>query len=70
MLQDQNIKGFTLLELLVVISIVAIVSAVGIPNFMYYNKYRVLRASTEKVVIMIISINTQSQRGSLPFVQV
>ena len=70
MLQDQNIKGFTLLDLLVVISIVAIVSAVGIPNFMSWNKDRVLRASTEKVVNMINSINTQSQRGSLPFVQV
>ena len=70
MQQDQNIKGFTLLELLVVISIVAIVSAVGIPNFMSWNKDRVLRASTEKVVNMINSINTQSQRGSLPFVQV
>ena len=68
MQQDQNIKGFTLLELLVVITIVGIVSAVGIPNFMSWNKDRVLRASTEKVVNMINSINTQSQRGSLPFV--
>ena len=44
-------------------------SAVGIPNFMSWNKDRVLRSSTEKVVNMINSINTQSQETS-PFVQV
>ena len=37
MQQKQDIKGFTILELLVVITIVAIVSAVGYPNFMEWS---------------------------------
>ena len=69
MLQDQNIKGFTILELLVVIAIVAIVSAVGYPNFMKWKEDRETRAAMEKVSTMMISLNNLSQRGNFPFVQ-
>ena len=57
----QDIKGFTILELLVVITIVAVVSAVGYPNFMDWREDRELRAATEKVSAMITNINTQLQ---------
>ena len=69
MRQDQNIKGFTILELLVVITIVAIVSAVGYPNFMDWREDREIRAATEKVSTMITNINAQLQRGNFQYVQ-
>ena len=69
MQQDQNIKGFTILELLVVITIVAIVSAVGYPNFMKWREDREIRAAMESAATMLSSINNLSQRGNFPFVQ-
>ena len=65
----QDIKGFTILELLVVITIVAIVSAVGYPNFMDWRKDREVRAAAEKVASMLTGISTQAQKGYFPFVQ-
>tara|TARA_Y100000389_G_scaffold96809_1_gene93519 strand:- start:272 stop:925 length:654 start_codon:yes stop_codon:yes gene_type:complete len=67
--QKQDIKGFTILELLVVITIVAVVSAVGYPNFMDWRLDREMRASMEKVSSMLRSINTQAQRGNFSIVQ-
>ena len=69
MQQNQDIKGFTILELLVVITIVAVVSAVGYPNFMDWREDRQMRASMEKVSSMLRSINTQVQRGNFAVVQ-
>ena len=69
MQQDQNIKGFTILELLVVITIVAIISAVAYPNFSDWRQDRELRAAMEKAATMLSSVNTLSQRGNYPFVQ-
>ena len=69
MQQKQDIKGFTILELLIVITIVAIVSAVGYPNFMDWREDRELRAATEKVSSMITNITTQLQRGNFQYVQ-
>ena len=69
MQQDQNIKGFTILELLVVITIVAIISAVAYPNFSNWRQDRELRAAMEKAATMLSSVNTLSQRGNYPFVQ-
>ena len=66
MQQDQNIKGFTILELLVVITIVAVISAVGYPNFMDWRKDRVVRAAAEKVATMLTGISTQAQKGYFP----
>ena len=69
MQQKQDIKGFTLLELIVVVTIVAIVSAVGYPNFMDWRKDREVRLAVEKVSTMLRSINTQAQRGNFAVVQ-
>ena len=67
--QKQDIKGFSLLELLVVVVIVAVISAVGYPNFMDWRKDKEVRAAAEKVSSMISGIVAQTQRGSFPYVQ-
>ena len=67
--QQQDIKGFTILELLVVITIVAIVSAVGYPNFMEWSEDRKVRKASEQIASMLTNINTQLQRGNFQYVQ-
>ena len=69
MQQNQDIKGFTLLELLVVITIVIIISAVGYPKFSSWKRDREVRVASENIVNMINGIVSQSKRGSFPFVQ-
>ena len=69
MQQDQDIKGFTILELLVVIAIIAIISAVAFPSFSKWSTERKVRAATEKVASMVSNIATQTQRGNLAYSQ-
>ena len=69
MQQDQNIKGFSLLELIVVIVIVGVISAVAYPNFSSWKQEREVRAATEKVANMISNLSTQVSRGSLSYSQ-
>ena len=69
MQQKQDIRGFTILELLVVITIVAIVSAVGYPNFMEWSEDRKVRKASEQIASMLTNINTQLQRGNFQYVQ-
>ena len=69
MQQDQGIKGFTLLELIVVIVIIGIISAVGYPNFTSWKDEREARYSAEKVASMISNLGTQVNRGSLSYSQ-
>ena len=69
MQQNQDIKGFTILELLVVVVIVVVISAVGYPKFNDWKKEREVRVAAVSVVSMINGIVSQSKRGSFPFVQ-
>ena len=69
MQQDQNIKGFTLLELLVVVTIVMVISAVAYPNFSSWSKDREVRKSAEQVATMLSTITASVQRGNFSFVQ-
>ena len=61
-LQDQDIKGFTLLELLVVVALVSIITAIGIPNFNEWKKEREVRVAAEKIAGVLSGVNAQTKR--------
>ena len=69
MQQDQKIKGFTILELLVVVAIVMIVSAVAYPNFSSWSKDRDVRKGAERVSTMLSTITASVQRGNFAQMQ-
>ena len=67
---EKKTKGFTILELIVVIAILGILSAAVYPNFSSWIKAREVKQEAIKIKNLISSINTQVQRGSYEFVQV
>ena len=69
MRQDQDIKGFSLLELLVVIVLIGIISGVSYPSFSSWQQERKVRSATEKVSNMISNLSTQVGRGSFSYTQ-
>ena len=62
-------NGFTILEVIIVLSMVGIISAKGIPQFNSWNKDRVVRAEAERVRDIVTSITSQVQRGLYGFGQ-
>jgi prepilin-type N-terminal cleavage/methylation domain-containing protein len=68
--QEKNIRGFNLLELLVVIVIISVISAAAYPNFSSWKKEREVRSAAVKIKNLISNINSQVQRGHYAFVQV
>ena len=68
--QDEKIKGFNVLELIIVIAIIGVLSAVAYPNFSEWRKDRETRNSVVKIKSLIEGINAQVQRGQYAFVQV
>ena len=66
----KNIKGFNLLELLIVIVIMGFVSAVAYPNLSGWSKERKARGAAIKIKSLIEKINAQVQRGNYAYVQV
>ena len=69
-LQEKNIKGFSVLELVVVLTIVAIISGVAYPNFSEWNKERAVRSDVDKIAALIKNTYTQTERGALAYVQI
>ena len=67
---EKKIRGFSLLELLVVVAIVGMISGIAYPNFSTWKKDREARTFTEKVANLFNSASTLSKRGSYPYVQV
>ena len=51
--QEKNIRGFNILELLVVISIIGMLSAYAYPNFSSWIKDRKVRQATVKIKNLI-----------------
>ena len=68
--QEKKIKGFTLLELIVVIVILAVTSAVAYPNYLSWAKDREMRQTATRIKNFITTVNTQVQRGAYELIQV
>ena len=65
----KKVKGFTILEVVIVLTLVGIISAIGIPNFNSWNKSRIVKGEAERVRDLVTSINSQVQRGLYGFGQ-
>ena len=60
-------KGFTLIELMVVLSITAVLGTLGIAGFMTYNQTQVLQTSASEVVTMLNLAKSRAQSQIKPF---
>ena len=66
----KNNKGFTTLEVIVVLCIVGIISAISYPTLDNWNKGRKVKSDMLRALGVFDNINSQVQRGLYSFVQV
>ena len=67
---EKNIKGFNILELIVVLAIIGVISAAAYPKFSSWKQSREVRTDALKTKKIFESITAQVQRGQFAFVQV
>ena len=68
--QEKNIKGFNVLEVIVVLAIVGLISAAAYPKITHWNAQRQVDSAASKIKTLFTNINAQIQRGNYGFVQV
>ena len=66
----ENNKGFTTLEVIVVLCIVGVLAAISYPRISDWNKARTVQSDVLKAFNVFDKINSQVQRGLYAFVQV
>ena len=67
---EKNIKGITLLEILVVIAIIGVISGFSYPSISDWRSSRVIKDEVQKAASLFQNINAQVQRGQYSYVQV
>ena len=65
---EKNIKGFNILEVLIVLVIIGVVSAAALPNFNSWRKEREVRNAAVQIKDLFTHITSQAQRGHYAFV--